>query len=156
MTYVATPAAAIDVTAGTALDIDIGAGHEATGIPWIIIIWIRCNIVSNAIHIFHIATGTSCVDIFLDLTAKQGNVGGARHHSLRTIAAAINVVTHIGTFVDDDVGAVSSLGQCQVCLSNVCRVFSVVNLCHPHQGIGKVGRSVLPIGGIWSRIEATS
>ena len=98
LAHVALPAATIDVTAHTALDIDVGTGHEAGTV--------LVGIVTRTHGILHGATGAGGIDVLLHRTAQQGDVGGARHHGVSTKAAAVGVVVDRSSLVNDDVGAI--------------------------------------------------
>ena len=101
------PAAAIDVAAGTALDVDVAAGDEVL----VEVILFYFVAVDDAAH----RAGT--VDVLLDRAAEQGDVGSAEHvtavvvqfHGVMvrlhiTQAAAVGVVHHGGTLVNQHVG----------------------------------------------------
>ena len=88
---------AIDVTCCTAHDIGIGTCHE----------FMTCEVV-DAEEVVN-ASGTSAgIDVFLHLTAKHSDIGGAIHIAATTDAgtaetAAVGISLNDGTFLYDDV-----------------------------------------------------
>ena len=77
----------------------------------------------------------------MDGAAKQGDIGGAidvattgKPVLLLTVSAAVGIVAHVGTFVDDDVGVVL-----------IGLPGAVVYLCPPHNRVFQVGRQVADI-----------
>ena len=89
------PAAAIDITCRAALDIDGGTGGQ----PW------------SAKPVAHRSARASGIDVLDDGTAQQGYVGSAIDITavgfVRVApSAAIGIVHHGGSLMDDDIGIV--------------------------------------------------
>ena len=130
-TYVTFPATAIDITAGTALDICRGTGCEAIGIILGIISIFRVIVVSTHTEdVAHVTCRAGSIDIFLHSTTKQGNIGVSIDVATtflfgRTIAATIGVVHHLCVFVNDDIGAINVLALCLFIILE-CREISLI------------------------------
>ena len=85
------PATAIDVAAGTTLDVGRGTGRKGF-----------CIIIVQ-----HGTTGACGIDVLHDGAAKQFDAGGSADIGIGTKAAAVGVVPHGSTFIDVHVGVVS-------------------------------------------------
>ena len=68
------PAAAIDITRRTSLDIDISTRHETYTV--------RTGIITNTMHIHHSSARSGSIDILLHRSTQQSHVGRTGHHSL--------------------------------------------------------------------------
>ena len=101
LAHIAFPATAIDIAHDATLNVGIGTGHEAGTVP--------AGIVTRFCSILNGAARTGGIDVFLHCAAKQGNIGGARHHGIRTEPTAVCIVVHRGSTVDDDIGVIPVL-----------------------------------------------
>ena len=139
-TYISFPAAAIDITAGAALDIGRGTGGEAIAICACVIRTYRGKC------IVHGSCCTGSIDILLHRATEQSYIGmspyvAAEWRATRTITATVSIVHHLGTFVDDNVGVVNILAL-RLFFLRVSGVVSLVNLSLSHQrGAAQSGKS---------------
>ena len=129
------PAATIDVSGDTALDIDIGTGREATGVGR--------TIRTGPKWIVDTSGRSGSIDILAHRTAKQGKIGGAidaTTHRLGTIAiaATIGISADGSPFVNDYVGIIFIL-PFGLFLIGVGRIIAVVHLCLPYKRVVQIG-----------------
>ena len=131
ITHTASPAATEDVTRHTALDVGIG-----TGLIIVLVCYVK--------EIVDTTGRTSRIDIFIDRTAKQSDIGRTidiATQSIRctTIATAIGIAPYSGTLFDNDVGIVSLIGPCLLISSQTAKV-AIIHLGRSYQimWIGKV------------------
>ena len=104
------PSATIDVTRHTAFDIGGGAGLKGFGL----------------VVVLHGTTRSSGIEVLGNRTAQQVDIGGAAHHGILTISAAIGIVYDRRSLVDMDVGI----------------VFPAVEACRTNEGALQTGIQV--------------
>ena len=124
MPYGATPSTAIDVTHGTALDVGRGGCNKT----FIII----CAMIDARIpHVFHRTARATSIDVLGHLTAEQGDVCVTSHRGIGTKTSTITIISHEGSFIDNNIGIVLVNNQWYVCCCQVSPI-AVIHFSHSY------------------------
>ena len=132
---VAFPASTVDVTHRATFDIGICGSDEACRI---VFTW--CT---DTKDVANISSSTRRINVFLDCTAKHGNVCRAVNTTCqrircRTISATVDITSYGSPLIDNDIGVVSLIESCLLFSSKMTQI-AVVDLSLLDKRILEVG-----------------